>query len=284
MQNMNFSGIFRQISEYIIFPESIIAVVGAGFLGYWLLKTSLGRESLADSIPRRNNMPLYLPFLPLLIYIGFLPAAVEMTTLIMGDMPKWQEAFVENLVTIGGAIAITVIIVFLARASFARRLKGFGLNPRTIGKDFGIAAINYLAVWPVVMVMVILTIEAGKLFIDPDFKMEQHREIEFLTKHQQLPLMISVLFSAVIISPIFEEMIFRGLLQSMLRSFTKKAWLSIIITSVFFVSTHKNLEHWPALFVLSVGMGYSYEKSGSLFRPIFIHAFFNAVNIVSNLT
>jgi len=281
---MNFLDILRQIAEYVIFPEAIIAVAGAGFLGYWLLKTSLGRKSLVDSVPRRNNMPAYLPFLPLLIYLGFFPAAVEMTVLIIGDMPKWQKAFVENLVTIAGAIAIMVIILFLVRSSFARRLKGFGLNPRTIGKDFGIAAINYLSVWPVVMVMIILTIEAGKLFIGPDFKIEQHREIEFLTKHQQLPLIITVLFSAVIIAPIFEEMIFRGLFQTMLRSFSGKVWLSIIITSVFFVLTHKNLEHWPALFVLSVGMGYSYEKSGSLFRPIFIHAFFNATSVISTLT
>jgi membrane protease YdiL (CAAX protease family) len=27
-------------------------------------------------------------------------------------------------------------------------------------------------------------------------------------------------------------------------------------------------------------LGYAYEKSGSLFRPIFIHAFFNAITIV----
>ncbi|MBA7714262.1 hypothetical protein ES703_123280 [subsurface metagenome] len=281
---MNFLDILRQIAEYVIFPEAIIAVAGAGFLGYWLLKTSLGRKSLVDSVPRRNNMPVYLPFLPLLIYLGFFPAAVEMTVLIIGDMPKWQKAFVENLVTIAGAIAIMVIILFLVRASFARRLKGFGLNPRTIGKDFGIAAVNYLSIWPVVMVMIILTIEAGKLFIGPDFKIEQHREIEFLTKHQQLPLIISILFSAVIITPIFEEMIFRGLFQTMLRSFTGKAWLSIIITSVFFALIHINREHWPALFVLSVGMGYSYEKSGSLFRPIFIHAFFNATSAILTLT
>jgi len=229
-------------------------------------------------------MPAYLPFLPLLIYLVFLPATAQTAILIIGDMKEWQKAFVKNLVTMVGAIPIVVIIVFLVKGSFARRLKGFGLNPRTIGKDFGIAAINYLSIWPVVMVMAVLTIEAGKLFINPDFKIEQHPEIEIITKHQQLPLIISVLFSAAVIVPILEEIIFRGLFQTMLRSFTKKVWLSIIITSVFFVLPHPNLEHWPALFVLSLCMGYSYEKSGSLFRPIFIHAFFNATSVISNLT
>jgi membrane protease YdiL (CAAX protease family) len=50
-----------------------------------------------------------------------------------------------------------------------------------------------------------------------------------------------------------------------------------------FAAVHSNVEHWPALFVLGVGMGYAYEKSGSLWRPIFIHALFNGVTILSNL-
>jgi membrane protease YdiL (CAAX protease family) len=42
---------------------------------------------------------------------------------------------------------------------------------------------------------------------------------------------------------------------------------------------HENPGHWPALFVLGVCLGYSYEKSGSLFRPIFIHLFFNVSSV-----
>ena len=46
---------------------------------------------------------------------------------------------------------------------------------------------------------------------------------------------------------------------------------------------HQNAEHWPVLFVLAVGMGYAYEKSGSLWRPIFIHALFNSIPILQSL-
>jgi membrane protease YdiL (CAAX protease family) len=38
------------------------------------------------------------------------------------------------------------------------------------------------------------------------------------------------------------------------------------------------------LFVLGVTMGYAYEKSGSLLRSIFIHAMFNGISIVANLS
>lgn len=280
---MKFFLLIKQTVEYIISPEAIIATIGVFFLGYWLLKTSLGRKALSDSLPRRNNMPAYLPFVPLFVYFGTLPAVVKIAEKIIDDMLEWQKAFVENLVVITGALATIVIIVFLVRASFARRLKGFGLNRRTISKDFGIAAINYLSVWPVVMVMIILTTELGKFVNGPDFKMQPHRELEFITKYPQLPLTISIFVVAVVIAPIFEEMVFRGLFQTMLRSFSGKVWLSIFITSIFFVVTHFNAGHWPALFVLSMAMGYSYEKSGSLFRPIFIHAFFNATSVIATL-
>jgi membrane protease YdiL (CAAX protease family) len=46
---------------------------------------------------------------------------------------------------------------------------------------------------------------------------------------------------------------------------------------------HPNREHWPALFVLAMGLGYAYEKSGSLFRPIIMHAIFNGIMIAATL-
>lgn len=67
----------------------------------------------------------------------------------------------------------------------------------------------------------------------------------------------------------------------MLRSLLGRPWLSVIISSALFASVHSNPQHWPALLVLALFMGYAYEKSGSLFRPVFIHSLFNAVSITS---
>jgi membrane protease YdiL (CAAX protease family) len=61
------------------------------------------------------------------------------------------------------------------------------------------------------------------------------------------------------------------------------AWIAILISSGLFAATHADTGHWPALFVLGVCLGYAYEKSGSLFRPIFIHSLFNATSIIAVL-
>ena len=98
---------------------------------------------------------------------------------------------------------------------------------------------------------------------------------------------------AVVVAPILEEMLFRGLFQTTIRSFLEipnprfhirnAAWPAIVISSVLFAMVHADTAHWPALFVLSLSLGYAYEKSGSLFRPIFIHSFFNAATIAAVL-
>ena len=57
-----------------------------------------------------------------------------------------------------------------------------------------------------------------------------------------------------------------------------------MITSLLFASIHEDVSHWPSLFVLALGLGYVYEKSGSLLRSIFMHALFNGINIAIVLT
>jgi len=69
----------------------------------------------------------------------------------------------------------------------------------------------------------------------------------------------------------------------MVRSYLGRPWPAILLTSVLFATVHGNVTHWPALFVLSLGLGYAYEKSGSLLRPLFMHAMFNGISILGTL-
>ena len=269
----------KQLAD-IISITNVIFLAGVGLLAWWLLKTSLGRNALADSAPRRNNMPLYMPFIPLLIWFGGVSLAISITRNLLSDLPDWQSVFLDNFILCIGATATMTVIIFLVRASFARRLKGFGLNVKTIHKDFFAAVLNLLAVWPPLIFMIVLTTFFGKLIWGQQFAMQQHEELKMITAYPQLAARMMIVVTAAVVVPTFEEMLFRGLFQTMLRSYLLKPWLSIIVTSVLFAVVHAEPAHWPALFVLSMCMGYSYEKSGSLFRPIFIHSLFNAISIV----
>ena len=279
---MNAIKIFIELCRKVSVTDIIIFLPGLTLLCIWLLKTSLGRKALADSTPRRNSMPFYLPFIPLFIWFGPVGVAAVIAEKLLPSLPKWQETFFINLIYCIGGLAVAALIILLARVSFARRLKGFGLNSKTIVRDFFAGAANLLAVWPLMIAMIILTTALGKVIGGEDFEMQQHQGLELITEYSQLPLRILIIVLVVVMAPVLEEMLFRGLFQTMLRGAVKNAWTAIILISAIFAMLHP-WTHWPALFALGMCLGYAYEKSGSLLRPIFIHSLFNGITVIATL-
>jgi CAAX protease family protein len=277
----------------IMRPENLIYLAGLLLFARWLLKTSFGARALTDAAPRRNNMAVYLPLIPLFIWFGPVPMAVLVVEeLTRHALRNWQIAFLDNCVFAAGAVVTIVVILLLARAHFARRLRGFGLNVRTIARDFFAAFVNLLAVWPLIIAAIIVTKFLGEHIWGRNYQMPQHQELQLITEYSQLALRIIIVIVAVVVAPPLEEMLFRGFIQTMLRSVlenlrfraTGAPWLAIAMTSGLFAMMHADPAHWPALFILSMCLGYTYEKSGSLFRSIFIHALFNAVMIAAALS
>jgi len=286
---MNVTEIIKDLASRITIVDALICLPGLTIMIAWLYRTSMGRNALVDSAPRRNNMPAYLPFVPLLIWLGVVTASILAREMLLPDLADWKNAYIDNgLLSLGAIVAITVII-FMARSHFARRLKGFGLAIEGIHKDFGAAILNLAAIYPVVGATLILTMFAGKMALGPDFEMQKHQQLEVLAEYPQLAVRAIVIVTTIVIMPALEEMLFRGMFQSTIRSFlsnlgrSRSAWLSIAASSALFASVHANMWHWPALFVLAMCMGYAYEKSGSLFRPILIHTLFNATSVIAVL-
>ncbi|MHC4742517.1 MAG: lysostaphin resistance A-like protein [Planctomycetota bacterium] len=267
----------------------VIAAAGLILFAVWIVQTSWGVKALRDSPRRPNSMPPYLPLIVMFAWFMFAPLGLLLASFLMPDLPEWQEAGVGNLVYCLSGITIGAATILLAKHYFEKGLKGFGLNIRTLHKDIPAAMLNLLCVWPLVMATILLTIKVATIIWGPDFEMPQHEQLELIGEHSQWPLRVLVFIVAAIVAPVLEEFIFRGMFQTVIRSilttlkYPQAAWLSIGASSVLFAASHANAGHWPALFVLSIGMGYSYEKSGSLFRPILIHAMFNGMNVLAVL-
>jgi membrane protease YdiL (CAAX protease family) len=270
--------------ETVNLPDFILCLSGSLLFGYWLLRTSLGTRALEGSRSRRNRMPLFLPFVLMFVSYFLVALAGSIAPRLAGDFYDSHRVIFENLVMCITGFMVIIIIILSVRPFFARQLKGFGLNFKTIHKDLPAAFVNLIAIWPLIMAAATLTLVVCNLLFGPDFQMPRHEGLEKLSENPQLPPRILITMVAVIVAPLLEELLFRGLFQTMIRSFLNvkySAWLAIAISSVLFVTMHADISHWPALFVLGAGMGYSYEKSGSLFQPIFIHMLFNATSIIS---
>jgi membrane protease YdiL (CAAX protease family) len=94
---------------------------------------------------------------------------------------------------------------------------------------------------------------------------------------------LSLLMSLVVLYPIIEEIIFRGLIQPFMAKRLNRSWsifsLANILTSLSFVALHL-INHPPAwalaVFVPSLVFGYSQERCNHLAAPIILHCSYNA--------
>ena len=83
----------------------------------------------------------------------------------------------------------------------------------------------------------------------------------------------------IILVPIIEEIIFRGLIHRSLRDISKPVYAAII-SAALFALVHGEVRAMPQLFVLGLIFSYAYEKTDSLAVPALLHAFNNFLTIV----
>jgi membrane protease YdiL (CAAX protease family) len=254
---------------------------GVMLLAAWLLKTSLGRNALVCAPVRRINMSPLMILPALIVWQGPPALIIGLTAPVISGLPEWMGWLIRNVIMSVGALGAALGYGVLSWYTFARRLKGLGLGLRHLLRDFVQAVVILFCVMPVILVMIVSVQYIGQYFQGPDYRMAQHQELEVLTTYPQTSLKISVAVVAVLAAPLVEELLFRGLIQTLVRSYIGRPWLSICMTSVLFAVIHDQSTHWPALFVLSMAIGYAYEKSGSLWQSIFMHAMFNGMSVLA---
>jgi membrane protease YdiL (CAAX protease family) len=102
-------------------------------------------------------------------------------------------------------------------------------------------------------------------------------------RHTDRPAEIfAFLVQAVLISPLIEELFFRGFLFTYLKNYTSTA-LALVLSAGVFAFAHANLGSVVQLWVLGLVLGLAYEHTGSLLLPIGIHACWNFLTAMSLL-
>ena len=91
-------------------------------------------------------------------------------------------------------------------------------------------------------------------------------------------LRVFMIFLAIVIAPLFEECLFRGILLPLV---IRRLGLGtgIFAVSLIFASIHVHLPSLIPLTVVAVGFSLAYLYSKSLWVPIIMHGLFNGVNL-----
>jgi membrane protease YdiL (CAAX protease family) len=96
--------------------------------------------------------------------------------------------------------------------------------------------------------------------------------------------MLILLLTAVLLAPVFEEVLFRGfLLQGFLLWAPRSRFACMLLTSLLFAVMHTQYVHWETLVALtlfSLLLCYARLRSNSLALPIFLHTLNNLIAIL----
>ncbi len=113
-----------------------------------------------------------------------------------------------------------------------------------------------------------------------------HNTLRLIAQNRDNGWNWALIAAIVLLVPIAEELTFRVYFQSMFLRIVRSRWAAVFASSAVFT-----IAHWGAIpddgkhalasiFVLSVAIGASYERTGRLGVPIVLHMCFNAANII----
>lgn len=99
---------------------------------------------------------------------------------------------------------------------------------------------------------------------------------------QDMNVLILMAFTAVIVAPICEEVVFRGYIYPVLKRFSGP-WVGALVSALVFSAAHGSLAALLPLFIFGLVLVFLYEWTGSIWAPIAAHFLFNGATVAIQL-
>ena len=234
---------------------------------------------------KNHAKPLYLPkfwwsILHMLLFFGIEIALVLPLVLFVGILsgissPAGARAdelitrFFNNSLT-NGIISIAIITIFALLIKIR-----FSLEARTLfSRRYLSAGVLAVAVFTTLGASILVSeVDNFMRTIIPNWDLMGSGIAEMFDNS---PLWQNLL-GAVVIAPLTEEFLIRGL---WLRGYTKhyKPWVGLVISSVIFGILHMNLPQFVGATLCGLLLGWAYLKTNSILLPMLIHAVHNCVS------
>ncbi|RAS72861.1 CPBP family intramembrane glutamic endopeptidase [Priestia endophytica] len=170
-----------------------------------------------------------------------------------------DAVFVFASFTLMGIAAITLLIIFdvLTLDQFLSFHNPATLMTMTVTTTIGL-----------ILFGILLTILIPSHYIDNQNKQYQTSSI-------------SALLSLFLFGSLFEELLFRGIVQNLLLLYIEESWTGIFITSLLFLALHVQYFKKPLMLfnilLPSLAFGWVYVKTSNILAPIIAHFFLNFV-------
>lgn len=209
---------------------------------------------------------------------GFLPGMSSPLSALSGEAQLKQQVVLQ-----GCTYGVGLVTCLLLARLLAAGAPGCGLG--IDGKGAGRGVVAFAIVFPLVNLAAIAMVLIHTQVTGKPHDAVAHATLDTLLDNRSNPWAWGLAGLAIIAAPVFEEVLYRGFLQSALVRLTGRAWLSVIVAAAAFAAMHavgSTGMAWyavGAIFVLGVGMGAAFERTQSLAAPIVMHVLFNGANV-----
>ena len=171
--------------------------------------------------------------------------------------------------------AWVLIVIFLRQHGMDWR-EGLGFRQAKLLKVMLLAGGVLAATLPVVLGLQQLSM----LVLDKlGWASDDQRAVELIVNADSVWLRGYLVFFAVVLAPVAEEFIFRGMLYPFFKQLGRPR-LALLGVSFLFAAIHLNAPTFVPLFVLALVFTWLYEKTDCVLAPIAAHSLFHTANLV----
>ena len=237
------------------------------------LKRPVSASELADRLSSRAlPPPLVAVFFGIVVGFYLLTSWLYMLIFPSGDIAPHTVIFQTLLFH----LPVLGLLCLLFHFSRVQGFELFGLRREKAPAMLGLSVLFYIAALPLLWLCSVLYQIVLHQF-GCDFYMQDMAQI--LMAPAPWAVRAALFFITIVVAPVFEEVVFRGvLLPFMIRR--TGFWPGIILVSAIFGGMHLHLPSFLPLFLLSALFSLAYARTQSLLVPIGMHALFNGVTVV----
>ena len=271
------------VKAQILFYISTLTVLGIvlGLTLFWSIRTFATTKGFEKEIePTSGKIDIIDLLFALAIILFFYGNTVSIFQNSMNpiDAPPIEKIDTTLSETILNNIIFLIIggLVF----SFASIIRG-----RNVNQVFGLKTISFgrILKWglgamvPVYIILVLGNFITQLIIPSKERVPEMQEIVQTMITNSDITIRIALLFSAVIVAPVVEEIIFRGYIYPILKRYSHRFFAGLM-TSLLFAVVHGHVEGLIPLMFLAIILTFCYEITGSILVPVLIHALFNGIN------
>lgn len=187
------------------------------------------------------------------------------------------EEWLDNTLYSGTLTGLTIAITLLT-GLYLVALRPKKLSWREVGvKGFSVRDWWRILLW--LLLLIILSVMAVYLtsFLGNTV---DNSKTESLQQNVTLFTIVIGIVSAGFVSPLYEEIFYRGFIYRWLRTRIRMKWAIVISALIFTLAHFPTINAMPVNFISGVVFAWTYERTGSVVPGMIVHGAFNTIAVV----